>query len=168
VSPAELAAKLDPHLPDAIVARGEVTVVVEAAKLLEALAMLRSDDEFAFSSLSDVSATDWPDRAPRFWLAYELYSDSHRHRLRLKVGLPADKPHVASVAGIFPTANWLEREVYDMFGIFFDGHPNPTRILMPDDWEGHPQRKDEELGGVNTRYRDGKFIPPVDQRLSSR
>jgi NADH-quinone oxidoreductase subunit C len=168
VTPEDLAARLEPKLPDAIVARGGVTVVVDASKLLEALTMLREDDEFSFDALSDVTATDWPGRAPRFWLAYELYSMRHRHRLRVKVGLPEEKPHVPSVTGLFPSANWPERETYDMFGVFFDGHPNLTRILLPDDWEGHPQRKDEELGGVNTRYKDGKFIPPVDQRLSSR
>lgn len=168
MTPSELAEKLEPHLPDAIVARGEVTALTEPGKLLQALEMLRDEAEFAFDQLSDVSATDWPDRKPRFWVAYELYSMRHRHRLRVKVGLSEEKPHVPTVVGLFPTANWLEREVYDLFGIYFDGHPNMTRILLPNDWEGHPQRKTEDLGGVNTPYKDGKFIPPVDQRLSSR
>jgi NADH-quinone oxidoreductase subunit C len=81
----------------------------------------------------------------------------------VKVGLAADDPHVPSVTALFPTADWHEREVWDLFGLVFDGHPDLVRILLPDDWEGHPLRKDEELGGVETRYH-GAFIPPVDER----
>jgi NADH-quinone oxidoreductase subunit C len=110
-----------------------------------------------------VTATDHPGRDPRFWVVYELRSVEHAHRLRLKVGLPADDPHVASVTPLFPTADWHERETWDLFGIVFDGHPDLDRILLPDDWEGHPLRKDEELGGVGTQYH-GAFIPPVDER----
>jgi NADH-quinone oxidoreductase subunit C len=168
VNAEELASKLESHLPDAIVARGEVTTLAAADKLIAALEMLRDDPEFAFDTLSDIAATDWPDRDPRFWVAYELYSMRHRHRLRVKVGLPESRPHIPTVTELYPTANWLEREVYDLFGLFFDGHPNMTRILLPNDWEGHPQRKTEDLGGVNTPYKNGKFIPPIDQRLSSR
>ena len=88
-----------------------------------------------------------------------------RQRLRVKVPLAEADLRVPSITGLFPAANWFEREVWDFFGIVFDGHPDLTRIFMPDDWEGFPLRKDEELGGVNTWF-DGAFIPPVDKRTA--
>jgi NADH-quinone oxidoreductase subunit C len=98
-------------------------------------------------------------------VSYELYSTTHRHRLRVKVGLDEDDARVPSVVGLYPTADWHERETYDFFGIDFEGHPDLRRILLPEGWEGWPLRKDEELGGVDTRYR-GAFIPPIDRRTS--
>jgi NADH-quinone oxidoreductase subunit C len=95
---------------------------------------------------SDVTAVDWPDRQARFDVVYVLYSVPHRHRVRVKVHVD-DGAEVPTCAGIWPAANWLEREVYDMFGIRFAGHPDLRRILMPDDWQGHPQRKDYPLEG---------------------
>lgn len=150
---------------DVVVARDEVTAIADRSELLGTLEKLRSDPELSFDFLSSVTATDWPGRSPRFWVAYELYSLSRRHRLRVKVGLPEEDPHVPSVTSLYPTANWHERETYDFFGVVFDGHPDLRRILLPDGWEGHPLRKTEELGGVNTRYR-GAFIPPVDRRTT--
>src|SRR5439155_18679229 len=119
-------------------------------ELLSTLEWLRAEPYLGLDHLSDVAATDWPERVPRFWVVYHVYSTEHHHRLRLKVGLLEEEPHVASVTGLFPTANWLEREVYDLMGVIFDGHPELTRILMPDDWEGYPHRKDYALGGVGT------------------
>jgi len=164
VRPDELASRLRDRFPDVAVARGEVTVAVSAADLLPALRSLREDPDLAFGWLSSVSAADWPDREPRFQVAYHLYSTERNHRLRVKVGLASDSPRVPSVISLFPTANWQEREVYDMFGVLFDGHPDLRRILMPDDWEGHPLRKDYGLGGVTIRYKQGASIPPPDQR----
>ena len=101
----------------------------------------------AFDFCSDVTATDWPPRAEgRFDVIYCLYSTRHRHRVRVKVKVGENQP-VPSVTGIWPAANWLEREVYDMFGVNFTGHPDRRRILMPDDWQGFPQRKDYPLEG---------------------
>jgi NADH-quinone oxidoreductase subunit C len=160
---AELAERVHGRYPDVLVARSEATVVVDRDVLLDCLSFLRADPGLALDFLSSVTATDRPDRTPRFWVVYELSSVAHRHRLRVKVGLPEDDPRVTSVTGMFPSADWFEREVYDFFGVVFDGHPNLVRILLPDDWEGHPLRKTEELGGVNTRFR-GAFIPPVDRR----
>jgi NADH-quinone oxidoreductase subunit C len=157
--------RLRSRWPDVVVARGEATVVVDREELTDAFDQLREDDDLAFDVLSSLTATDWPGRAPRYWVSYELASTTHRHRVRVKVGLPEDDPRVRSVVDLFPTANWHEREVYDFFGIVFDGHPDLRRILLPDDWDGFPLRKTEELGGVNTRYR-GAFIPPVDRRTS--
>jgi NADH-quinone oxidoreductase subunit C len=153
------------RFPDAVDVRGEVTVVVERGGLLDLLRELRSDDALSFDFLSDVTATDWPDREPRFWVAYHLSSSEHRHRARVKVGLASDDAVVPSVVPLYPAANFFERELFDLFGIEFHGHPDLRRILMPDDWEGHPLRKDYGIGGVGTQYK-GAFIPPVDQRSS--
>jgi NADH-quinone oxidoreductase subunit C len=161
----EIADRIRPLHPDVVVARGEVTVLVGRDELLETLADLRGDDDLAFDFLSGVTATDWPGRAPRFWVSYELSSTRHPHRVRVKVGLSEDDPRLPSVTALFPTADWHERETFDFYGIVFEGHPNLSRILLPDDWEGYPLRKTEELGGVNTQYK-GAFIPPVDRRTT--
>ena len=162
---AELAERVRPTSPDVVVVHEEVTAHVQPEELLGALTTFRDTAELAFDSLSSLTAVDWPERTPRFWVAYELYSIAHRHRLRVKVGLGAEDPRVPSVAPMFPTANWHEREAWDFFGIVFEGHPDLVRILLPDDWEGFPLRKTEELGGVDTRYH-GAFIPPVDRRTT--
>jgi NADH-quinone oxidoreductase subunit C len=161
VNATELADRVRTRYPDVAIARDEVTVVVGRSELLGALGAL--GQELGLDSLASVTATDWPGRDPRFWVAYELYSYEHRHRLRVKVGLSEDDARIPSVTDAFPTADWHERETYDFYGIVFDGHPDLRRILLPDDWEGWPLRKTEELGGVNTRFH-GAFIPPVDRR----
>jgi NADH-quinone oxidoreductase subunit C len=162
---AELAERVRDRLPDAFVARGEVTAVVPRDDLVAALADLRDAEDLAFDFLSCVTAVDRPGGTPRYTVSYELYSMALRHRLRLEVWLAEDDATVPSVIGVFPGADWLEREVYDFYGIVFDGHPDLRRILLPDGWEGHPLRKTEELGGVNTRFQ-GAFIPPVDRRTT--
>jgi NADH-quinone oxidoreductase subunit C len=159
----ELAERLRPRFPDPVEARGEVTVVVGRDDLVEGLAWLRDEPDLAFDFLSSVSCSDWPGSQPRFWLAYHVLSMPHLHRLRVKVGLTAEDPSAPTVTNLFPTANWHEREVFDFFGVVFDGHPDLRRIEMPEDWVGHPLRKDEPLAGVATRYK-GAFIPPPDQR----
>jgi NADH-quinone oxidoreductase subunit C len=162
---ADIAERVRSRHPDVVVARDEVTVFVDRDELLDSLGQLAGDDQLSLDALSSVTATDWPGREPRFWVVYELYSSAHRHRLRVKVGLPDGDLRVPSVTSRFPTADWHEREAYDFFGIEFTGHPDLRRILLPEGWEGWPLRKDEELGGVNTRY-DGAFIPPVDRRTT--
>ena len=160
---AELAGRIRDHFPDALEARDEVTLFLGRDELVDALVRLRDQPDLSFGFLSSVTATDHPGRDPRFWVVYELRSVEHAHRLRIKVGLPDDDPHVPSVTTLFPTADWHERETWDLFGVVFDDHPDLDRILLPDDCEGHPLRKDEELGGVGTQYH-GAFIPPVDER----
>lgn len=160
---ADLAERIRPRWPDVLVARDEVTVIVDRADLPEALAWLREEPEVECGFLSSLTATDWPEREPRFWVAYELRSIAQHHRVRVKVGLSEADPKIPSVTPAYPTANWHEREVFDFYGIVFEGHPNLVRILLPDDWEGHPLRKDEELGGVDTWFK-GAFVPPVDRR----
>ena len=162
---AGIAERVRTSFPDVVVARDEASVIVGRGELLGALGSFRDDPELGLDFLSSVTANDQPGRDPRFWVVYELSSTEHHHRLRVKVGVSEDDPHVPSVTGSFRTADWYERETYDFFGIVFDGHPDLRRILLPDDWEGWPLRKTEELGGVDTRFH-GAFIPPVDRRTS--
>ena len=125
---------------------GDWSVVVPAERLLEVVHFLRDDAACEFDYCSDVTATDWPPREKRFDVIYCLYSTRNRHRLRVKVRAGENDP-VPSVCGLWPAANWLEREVYDQFGVNFTDHPDLRRILMPDEWQGHPQRKDYPLEG---------------------
>ncbi len=122
---------------------GDWTVIVPVARLLDVARHLRSA---GFDFCSDVTASDWPQRAQRFDVIYALYSIRDKQRIRVKVRAAENEP-VASVTGIWPAANWLEREVYDLFGVVFTGHPDLRRILMPEDWQGYPQRKDYPLEG---------------------
>jgi NADH-quinone oxidoreductase subunit C len=121
---------------------GDWVLVVGADRLVEVGMWLRGDPGAAFDFCSDVTASDWPARPQRFDLIYNLYSTRHRHRIRIKTRA-ADGEAVPSVSGVWPAADWLEREVFDMFGVRFAGHPDLRRMLMPEDWQGHPLRKDE-------------------------
>jgi len=163
VTVAELAAAVTTRYRDVVVARDEATVVIARNELLDALAWLRDEPGLRLDALSSVTATHWPNRDPAFWVVYELRSTALAQRLRVKVPVRDDDQHVPSVTGMFPTANWHERETFDMYGIVFDGHPDLTRILMPADWVGHPLRKDEPLGGVPTWFH-GATMPPIDER----
>ena len=125
---------------------GDWTLITSRERLIELARRLRDDRDTAFDFCSDVTAVDWLARAERFDVVYCLYSTRHRHRVRLKVRA-ADGVRVPSVTALWPAANWLEREVFDLFGVRFDGHPDLRRILMPDEWQGHPQRKDYPLEG---------------------
>ena len=125
---------------------GDWSVIVPAARLIDVARFLHGDAAADFDYCSDVTAADWPPRPQRFDVIYCLYSTRLRHRLRVKVRA-AEGERVPSVTGIWPGANWLEREVYDQFGVNFVGHPDLRRILMPDEWQGHPQRKDYPLEG---------------------
>ncbi len=125
---------------------GDWTVIVPASRLIEVGRFLRDTPETAFDYCSDLTASDWPARPQRFDVIYNLYSTRHRTRIRMKVRA-ADGDPVPSVCELWPAANWLEREVYDLFGVNFAGHPDRRRLLMPDEWQGHPQRKDYPLEG---------------------
>ena len=125
---------------------GDWTIIVPVARLLEAARHLRDASDASFDMCSDVTAVDWPPRAERFDVVYCLYSTRHRHRVRVKVRAAEHQP-VPSVTGIWPSANWFEREVFDMFGVNFTGHPDRRCILMPEDWQGYPERKDYPLEG---------------------
>ncbi len=125
---------------------GDWSVIVPADKLLEVARFLRDNPDTEFDYCSDITATDWPPREQRFDVIYCLYSTRHRHRLRVKVRAGEEDP-VPSVTDVWSGANWLEREVYDQFGVNIVNHPDLRRILMPDEWQGHPQRKDYPLEG---------------------
>ena len=153
---AALAAKLRERFPDVAldVAPGiDMDVVtVPADRLADVMQSLR--DAHGFEMLTDISGADWLPREPRYDVNYHLLSLEDNARLRVKVQLAdAEELHVPSVTGVYPGADWQEREVWDFFGVIFDGHPNLTRILMPDEWVGHPLRKDYPVGGVPVEYR---------------
>lgn len=129
--------------------RKQAIVTVECERLGEVAQYLR--DEEKFDLLSDLTAVDWPKREKRFDVVLNLYSFAKNERLRVKARA-GDGEQVPSVAGIWPTANWLEREAFDMFGIIFAGHPNLTRILLPDQWQGYPLRKDYDIIEQDTSW----------------
>ena len=118
------------------------TICARPGDLIPVLQALRDRPDLRFDFLAELTAVDYWPREPRFELIYVLVSLAHRMRLRLKFRLPGVDAHVTTVSDVWPAANWLEREVWDLFGIAFDGHPDPRRLLMPEDWEGHPLRKD--------------------------
>lgn len=127
---------------------GEITVVTKREGLIELMTFLKNDPGLRFNYLSDLSGVDLGEfAAPRFAVAYHLYSITHNHRLRVKVFLEEDDARLPTLSGVWKNADWHEREAYDLFGIEFDGHPDPRRILMPYDYEGHPLRKDFPLKG---------------------
>jgi NADH-quinone oxidoreductase subunit C len=127
--------------------REEMTIAVNRANIREACALLRDDSECAFNFLSDITCVDWYPAEPRFELIYHLLSIPKKERVRLKVRLDSASPAVESLTSLWPGANYFEREVFDLFGIRFTGHPYLRRLLMPEDWEGHPLRKDYPVEG---------------------
>ena len=120
----------------------QTTIYVSSGDLPAIARALKDRAGLAFNLLAEITAVDFWPREPRFELVYILVSIPNRLRLRMKVRLPGADPHVSTMNGVWPAANWLEREVWDLFGISFDGHPDPRRLLMPEDWEGYPLRKD--------------------------
>lgn len=149
-----------------VVFRGEITFHVARAHLATLARTLRDDPHLRFEFCSSVSGVHYPaDIGAELHSVYHLQSMTHNRRIRLEVSAPDADPHMPSVVATYPTADWHERESYDMFGIIYDGHPALTRILMPDDWPGHPQRKDYPLGGIPIEYK-GATIAPPDQRRS--
>ena len=146
-----------------VVDRGELTLHIRPDAVREVCKALRDDENLRYELLSSVSGVDYPAQVERLHAVYHLTSLTYRRRIRLEVAVSVDAPQVPSVCAIYPTADFHEREAWDMFGIEFVGHPALTRILMPDDWQGHPQRKDYPLGGVPVEYK-GAQIPPPDER----
>jgi len=132
---------------DTVCFRDQLTVVVAAASIVEIARFCRDDERLGFEMLCDLTAVDRMPAEPRFEVVYNLYSFAHNRRLRLKVAV-AENDTVATVEGVWKSANWLEREVYDLFGVVFDGHPDLRRILLWDGYVGHPLRKDYPLEGI--------------------
>lgn len=159
-----------PDFSDAIeqvvVYRGELTLHVKPVKLVEVAMILR--DKLLFEMCLGVSGVHYPMQTNReLHAVYPLLSMTHNRRIRLEVSVPDADPHIPSLVEVWGGNNWNEREAFDMFGIIFDAHPGLTRILMPDDWRGHPQRKDYPLGGIPVEYK-GATIPPPNERRSYR
>jgi NADH-quinone oxidoreductase subunit C len=127
--------------------RGETTIFIDRGSIREACLVLREDPVCAFSFLSDVTCVDWYPAEPRFEVVYHLLSIPNKERVRLKVRLNSASPAVESLTSVWPAANYFEREIFDLFGIRFNGHPYLRRILMPEDWEGYPLRKDYPVEG---------------------
>jgi NADH-quinone oxidoreductase subunit C len=150
-----------------VVHRGELTMYVKREAIVDVCLAMRDDPQLRFEMCASLSGADYPadPSGRRLHAIYHLLSMTYRRRLRLEVSVTVEDPHIPSVTEVYPTANWQERETWDFFGIVFDGHPALTRIEMPDDWPGHPQRKDYPLGGVPVEYK-GAEIPPPDERRS--
>ena len=151
-----------------IVDRGELTLHVKRSRLFEVAKTLRDKDSLRFEVCLGVSGVHYPeDKGRELHVVYPLLSMTHNRRIRLEVSAPDKDPHIPSLVEVWAGNNWHERETFDMFGIIFDGHPALTRILMPDDWPGHPQRKDYPLGGIPVEY-IGATTPAPDERRSYR
>ena len=141
--------KFPDALLDVVTFRDETTLVIHPQQLVNVARYLRDTNGLIYNYLSDVSSVDYyPDynRPGRFGVCYHLLSMLYNRRVRVKVYLPEDEPVVATITQVYPAANWLEREIYDMMGIIFEGHPDLRRVLLPEDWDGHPLRRDAPLG----------------------
>jgi NADH-quinone oxidoreductase subunit C len=157
-----------PDFADAIervvVDRGELTLHIKRERLVQVSLILR--DRLKFENCLGVSGVHYPaDINRELHAVYPLLSMTNNQRIRLEVSVPDSDPHIPSLVEVWAGNNWNERETFDMFGIIFDGHPGLTRILMPDDWQGHPQRKDYALGGIPVEYK-GATTPPPNERRS--
>ncbi|MGA9871369.1 MAG: NADH-quinone oxidoreductase subunit C [Rhodococcus sp. (in: high G+C Gram-positive bacteria)] len=154
----------DEAIETVVVFRDELTLHVRREHLQPVATALRNDPALRFELCLGVNGVHYPlDEGRELHAAYPLLSITHNRRIRLEVSVPESDPHIPSLVGVYPTNDWHERETYDFFGIQFDGHPSLTRIQMPDDWVGHPQRKDYPLGGIPVEYK-GATIPPPDRR----
>jgi NADH-quinone oxidoreductase subunit C len=144
----------------------EITFHVARERLVDVMRHLRDDPALRFELSLGVSGVHYPeDAGAELHAVYHLCSITHNRRIRVEAACPDSDRHIPSTVPVYPTHDWHERETYDFFGIVFDGHPALTRIEMPDDWEGHPQRKDYPLGGIPVEYR-GAETPAPDQRRS--
>ncbi len=148
--------------------RGEITFHVARERLVDVVRALRDEPSLRFELCSGVSGVHYPEDTGReLHAVYHLISITHNRRIRLEVAAPDADPHIPSVFSVYPTADWHERETWDFFGIVFDGHPALVRIEMPDDWPGHPQRKDYPLGGIPVEYKGAEIPPPEERRAYS-
>lgn len=162
----ERLAELVPGAIQAVVVdRGELTIHVDGQRLREVAQPLRDDAKLRFEVCASVSGVHFPgDKGAELHSVYHFLSMTHNRRLRIEAACSDEHPHLQSIVPIYPAADWHERETYDMFGIVYDGHPALTRIMMPDDWPGHPQRKDYPLGGIPVEYKGATIDPPEHRR----
>ncbi len=147
----------------------QISVIVRKDRIKDILKDLRDVPSLGFDLLSDLCGVDYPDeKKPRFEVVYHLFSLTHRHMIRIKAGVPADDCSIESVVDLWAGADWFERECYDMFGIRFDGHPDLRRILMPEDWEGHPLRKDYPLKSNLGEHEWKEYLEVIDAAEKNR
>jgi NADH-quinone oxidoreductase subunit C len=148
-----------------VIAQNEITFIVKREHLLSFAQALRDDAALRFEMCLGVIGAHWPnEKNEELHAIYPFLSVTHNRRVFAEVTAPDSDPHIPSLTGIYPANNWHEREVYDFFGIIFDNHPALTRIEMPDDWAGHPQRKDYPLGGIPVEYKGATIAPPDERR----
>jgi NADH-quinone oxidoreductase subunit C len=160
----QLGTNFGPAVQKIIVAYDQLTLEVAREHLLEVMQTLRDHPGLRFEMCMGASGVHWPgDEGRELHVHYPLLSMTHNRRLSVETTCPDSDRHIPSVVGIYPGNNWHEREIFDFFGVTFDGHPGLTRIEMPDDWVGHPQRKDYPLGGIPVEYK-GATVPPPDHR----
>lgn len=149
-----------------VIEHNEMTLHVRTSELVAVARTLRDEPGLRFELCLGVNGVHYPHHEGReLHAVYQFRSITHNRKVRLEVSVPDADKHIPSIMAVYPTNDWHERETYDFFGIIFDGHPHLTRIQMPDDWQGHPQRKDYPLGGVPVEYK-GATIPAPDQRRS--
>lgn len=164
----ELGDAFGPAVRKVVVQHDQLTLEVEREHLLDVMRALRDNPALRFEMCMGASGVHWPDDAGReLHVHYPMLSMTHNRRLSVEVTCPDDDRHIPSIVSLYPGNNWHERETFDFFGVIFDGHPGLTRIEMPDDWVGHPQRKDYPLGGIPVEYK-GATIPPPDDRREYR
>lgn len=157
---------LDDAVEQIVIDRDEITFHLRPEHLLVFVRRLRDEPALRFEICTGVSGVHYPNQTGReLHAVWHFLSITHNRRVRVEVSVPDAHPHVPSIVSVYPADDWHERETFDMFGIVFDDHPGLTRILMPDDWPGHPQRKDYPLGGIPVEYK-GATIPPPDERRS--
>lgn len=149
-----------------VIANDEMTIYVHPSELVSVARTLRDEPGLRFELCLGVSGVHYPNQTgAELHAVYHFRSITHNRRVRLEVVAADSHPHIPSIVSVYPTNDWHERETFDFFGIIFDGHPHLTRIQMPDDWQGHPQRKDYPLGGIPVEYK-GATVPAPDQRRS--
>ena len=160
--------QLDEAIEKVVIEHGEITFHVRRENLVEVAQVLRDDAALRFEMCLGVNGVHWPgDTGRELHAVYPLLSITHNRRVKLEVSCPDSDPHIPSLFSVYPTNDWHERETYDFFGIVFDGHPSLSRIEMPDDWPGHPQRKDYPLGGIPVEYKGAEIAPPDERRRYS-
>ena len=156
----------DKAVEKVVVNQDELTIHIRPTEIVAFAKALRDEPGLRFELCLGVSGVHYPGHVGReLHAVYHFKSLTHNRRVRIEISVPDVTPRIPSIMSVYPTNDWHERETYDFFGIIFDGHPHLTRILMPDDWQGHPQRKNYPLGGVPVEYK-GATIPPPDTRRS--
>ena len=160
--------QLDEAIEKVVIEHDEITFHIRREHLVEVAQVLHDDAALRFEMCLGVSGVHWPgDDGRELHAVYPLLSITHNRRVKLEVSCPDSDPHIPSVFAVYPTNDWHERETYDFFGIVFDGHPSLSRIELPDDWPGHPQRKDYPLGGIPVEYKGAEIAPPDERRRYS-